>query len=51
MGRYSVATQSGIGEEDPDSIVALSHRYRPPVHTGEPTETHFNREAVSYSIN
>ena len=33
---------SGIGEGDPAIIVALSHRPRPPAHTGAPTGAHFN---------
>ncbi len=37
-------TRSGIGEEDPDIIVALSHRHRPPAHTGASIGTHFNGE-------
>ncbi len=41
---WVVTTRSGIGEEDPDVIVALSHRRRPPAHTGKPTGTHLNGE-------
>src|SRR2546426_2210577 len=41
---WVVTTGSGIGEEDPDIFVALSHRRRPPAHTGAPTGTHFNGE-------
>src|SRR5260370_8609013 len=41
---WVVTTCSGIGEEDPDIIVALSHCRRPSAHTGEPTGTHLNGE-------
>jgi len=41
---WVVTTCSGIGEEDPVIIVALSHRRRPPAHTGAPTGTYFNGE-------
>src|SRR5229473_4393265 len=41
---WVVTTCSGLGEEDPDIIVALSHRRRPPAHTGAPTGTRFNGE-------
>src|SRR5258708_1091389 len=41
---WVVSTCSGIGEEDPDIIGALSHRRRPPAHTGAPTETRCNGE-------
>src|SRR5207249_3769744 len=41
---WVVSTRSGIGEEDPDIIGALSHRRCPPVHTAEPTGTRLNGE-------
>src|SRR5260370_11248549 len=41
---WVVTTCSGIGEEDPDIIGALSHRRRPPAHTGKPTGTRLNGE-------
>jgi len=41
---WVVTTCSSIGEEDSDLIVALSHRRRPPAHTGAPTGTRFNGE-------
>src|SRR6266516_4801954 len=45
---WVVTTGSGIGEEDPDIIVALSHRRRPPAHTAEPTGTHLNGKTGKY---
>src|SRR5258708_1372098 len=41
---WVVTTCSGIGEEDSDIIVALSHHRRPPARTGAPTGTRFNGE-------
>src|SRR5258708_22992267 len=41
---WVVTTCSGIGEEDPDIISALSHRRRSSAHAAEPTGTRFNGE-------